>query len=391
MDRKTSAVLAFAVSSLLIVAPALAYVSLGFTSSVTPTTVSPGDKANLYLTISNPGTEAANNVKLQIGSTQYINAQIPSFDLGTLNAGASTQVVVPVSVLSGAPEGTQVIPYSVSYGFVSVGGTVTAQNSAPIVITKRSIVEISNVTYSEPTIQRGDDVQVILTLTNAGSGEVRDMVLSLATLPTGITVANAGGERFVGSLQPGESKQVAFDVSVNSGADTITYNLPVDLSFYDNQGAAHSDSKQVGLKVEGIPDFVVAVDTVTGVSPSTTGKVTVSIANSGTGTSKYLYASASSDAQISPLVSYVGNMDPDDTNSVTYEVQPVSSGRHWINVTLSYKDSYNRDGSKSYTLEFQSGSAASEFPTAYVAVILVVILALLYWKRHAVFRIIKRK
>ncbi|MBS3055727.1 MAG: hypothetical protein J4452_04550, partial [Candidatus Aenigmarchaeota archaeon] len=92
-----------------------AYVALTFSANTVPRSLEPGQKANLLLTITNAGNEVANNVNMNVRSTPYVSVDNSYFGLGSINAGSSATLTIPISVLSNAPEGSTSIPITTSY------------------------------------------------------------------------------------------------------------------------------------------------------------------------------------------------------------------------------------------------------------------------------------
>ena len=391
--RNEIKLIAFSLFSLLFFASSVtAYVSLTFSSSTSPVTIEPGSKANLLLTISNTGTEVATSPQLAVKPSTYVSADIAVFNLPTISAAASTQITIPISISSSAPEGTVALPFTVSYNVGSSAGTVSADNSASLVITKRTILQIADVTYDKSIIQRGDTIRMTITLQNVGRGQVKDLVISLRNFTLPIVPASADTEKFVGILNPNEKASVSFDLVVSNNADVVTYSIPVSLSYYDDLGSVHSDTKYAGLKITGIPDFVVAIEKEENIYAGVQGTITVSIANIGTGPAKFLTAYATADdADVNPKINYVGNMDPDDTNTVPLDVTPMKTGKHQLTLHLSYKDSYNQDFTKDYPLEFTVGATPIQIPLPFQILIVVAILVIIYWKRSSLMKLIKRK
>lgn len=380
------------IASAFFASSASAFVSLTFSSSTIPSTIGPGSSGNLLLTITNTGTDLATQTTLTVQSSPFVTATVATFNLGTLNAGGSSQVTIPITVSSNAPEGTIALPVTVAYSVGSTAGTVTTQNSATITVTKRTLLQITNVTYDEKQIQRGDTITMSITLMNVGSGQVKDLTVALRNF-SGIPVspASTDTESFVGTLNPGQSTTVNFGLIVSTTADTVPYSIPVSLSFFDDQGNAQTDVKYAGLKIVGIPDFVVAIDKID-VFAGTSGTITVSLANDGTGSAKFVTAYATaSDADVSPKTNYVGNMDPDDTNTITFDISPVKAGQHDITLHLTYKDSYNQDFSKDYPLKFTVTSAPIQIPFTIQILILVIVLAVAYVKRSSIIKLLRRK
>jgi hypothetical protein len=374
-------------------AQSYAYVSLTFSSSTIPSTIDPGSKANLLLTITNAGTEVAGLAKLNVRSTQYVSADASLFDLGSINAGGSSQTTIPITVSANSPEGISALPFTVSYSVGSSAGTVSTDNSATITVTKRVLIELTSVTYDKSIIQRGDTINMTMTLQNVGKGQIKDLTVSLRNF-TSLPVSPATGdtEKFVGTLMPGGNATVDFGLAVSVNADTLAYSLPISLSYFDDQGISQSATKYVGLKISGIPNFVVSIEKEDNVFAGAAGTLTISIANSGTGSAKFLTVSAAAtDSDVSPKSNYIGNMDPDDTNTITLDVKPTSTGTHHLTLHLAYKDSYNQDFTKDYPLDFTVSQIPISIPLPIQILVAIVVLAVIYFKRSSLIKFLRRK
>ncbi len=392
MKQKILLSVTFAVIfSVLLVSSASAYVSLSFTSSTVPSPVEPGSKANLLLTISNAGNEFASSVELKVGSTTYVHPDADIFELATINAGGSIQAVVPLTISSDSPGGSVALPYTVSYSVGNAAGAIDVGNSASIVVKERTIAQITNVSYDKEIIQRGDSVKMTITVQNVGKGSMKDLVVALRNFSTAFAVAGTDTEKYVGNIPAGQTVSVPFDIIISNNADTITYSIPVLLTYYDDSGVAHSDTKYAGLKITGIPNFVVSLQKTENLFAGSKGRLTISIANIGTGTAKLTTAYASSDADISPKSNYIGNLDPDDTNSVVLDVNSVTEGKHNVGLTLSYKDSYNQEFSKSYSMDFNVSSTPAGISWELQVLAVVVVFGIIYWKRNSIFKIFRRE
>lgn len=384
---------AFSLFSLLFFASsAQAYVSLTFSSTAIPTTISPGTKANLLLTIINTGTDFAASPQLTVKSSPYVTADIPVFNLPTLNVGGSTQITIPITVAPNAPEGTVALPFTIAYTVGNNVGTVSADNSASITITKRTLLQITNVSYSN-IVQRGNTFTMTITLQNVGSGQVKDLVVSLRNFSLPIVPASTDTEKFVGTLNSGQTTAVSFDLTANNNADTVTYSVPVSLSYYDDQGNIHTDTKFVGLRITGIPEFVVALDSTDNIFAGQINKMSVTISNVGTGSAEFLTVDIDSGQDVSPQTSYLGTLNPDDSSTISMNVNLAgkSADMKFLNITLTYKDTYNQEYVENKLVHFNAMNAPVQISTNYAIIIIVILAAIVYWKRNFFKSLLKRK
>lgn len=371
---------------------ASAYVSISITSTTTPSTIEPGQNANLILTISNIGTSTAQNVKLKFKTNPSIIPTTGVFDLQSIPYGNSIQVTVPFMVSSDTSEGTTALQFTIDYNDAAdPSGIKTQENSATISITKRTLIEISNVIYDEGIIQPGDTVNMNIELKNVGKGVIKDLSVSIYSDNAPFVPVEASN-KFLNTLNPGEMKNVTFSIIINKDAKTIAQAIPLSLSYYDDFNILHTDTKHFGLKISGKPDFVVSVEKTTNMYSGTTGTMSVSVANRGTATAQFLTARFDSGFDVTPSENYIGNLDPDDTSTVSLDVslKGVSVGKHSLNMTLFYKDPYNKDFSETRTLQFDVTSVPIEISNVQIAIV-IVIIGILYWKRSFIKGLIKRK
>jgi hypothetical protein len=236
-------------------------------------------------------------------------------------------------------------------------------------------------------------ITMTITLQNVGSGQVKDLDVSLRNFTLPVVPANTDTEKYIGMLNPGQATNVSFDLAVSNTADTVTYSIPVTLLYYDDQGNIHSDMKFAGLRITGVPDFVVALDSTTGILAGQSNKMSVTISNVGTGTAQFVTVNIDGNQDVSPQTSYIGTLNPDDSSSISLDVNLAGkpAGKQALNITLLFKDSYNQPYVETKIVNFDAVSAPVQIPTNYGIVIIVVIAILAYWKRNYIKSKLKRK
>jgi hypothetical protein len=342
------------------------------------------------LSITNTGTLPARDVKLSIRSHSFISPDQFVYNLQTLGAGNSVQVAVPITVSTNAHEGATAIFFTIDYKESDSGGTRTIENSVSVSITKRALIEIRNVSYGKEIISRGDIVTVTVLLENVGRGRLKDMTVSLNNANLPFVPAAADTESFIGTVEAGQQRSVSFNIIINKEADTKAYSLPVVFSFFDESGMPKTETKSIGLRVSGNPEFVVTVDKTENLYSGFTGKITISISNRGTATAQFLttyFNTFSSDISYTPSEIYVGNLDPDDGSTVSYEISlaRMQSGTYKLPFVLSYKDPYNQEFTETKIIQLEVTSKPIEIPMTLQIVIAAIVLIVIYWKRQSIF------
>jgi hypothetical protein len=372
---------------------ATAYVSISISATTTPSTIEPGQKANLLLTISNIGTTTAQNVKLKIKSHTFITPTISTFDLQSIPNGNSIQVTIPFTVSSSITEGTTALQFTIDYSdSTDPAGTRTQENSATISVTKRTLIEVNKVSYDKETIQPGDTIKMDIELKNVGKGKIKDLSVSIynATLPF---VPLEASSRFLKDLDVGEMKNATFNVIINKDAKTVANTIPVTLTYYDEFNSLHTETKYVGLKISGVPEFVVSIEKTEKMYAGNTGKISISVSNRGTAIAQFLTAEFDSDLYVTPKDYYVGNLDPDDSSTISLEInlKKVETGNYPLNMILKYKDPYNKEFSEKRVLQFDVVAQPIEISSTTQIIILLVIVGVLYWKKNSVMKLLGRK
>lgn len=390
MDKKIFSL----VLTLILVQPVLAsaFVSLSATGTTIPTTIEPGSNVNLILTLTNIGNGNADSVKLTITPNSYMTTDQYIYTLQTIQAGSSIQVVIPLKISQNIPEGSNALFFSVDYT-ESGSGTRTLQNSVTISVTKRRLIEIANVSYSEDLIQPGDTVTMKIEMQNLGKGVVKDLTVSLNNISSLFVPIGSDTEVYVGSFLPSTKTTASFNLIVNKNVDTIAYNIPVTLTYYDESNTLHVDQRFVGIKISGKPDFVISLESQQNMFAGSTGTVSISISNSGTATAQFLTAKFDSKIYLSPSEYYVGNLNPDDSSTISLDVNlaGVKPGSQPLNMTLNYKDPYNKDYSETRILQLDVTSRPIQISANMQIIIFLIIIAIVYWKRNSIRRLIKRK
>jgi uncharacterized membrane protein len=375
---------------------ASSYVSLTVNAAFSPTTIGPGDSASMVLSIANTGTVQSGNVRVTMLPNPHVTFGQQSYDMQAIAPLSSVQVSVPLTVNSGAIPSSVPIFLKVDYFVGDSSTTNSIQTSVNLPIASKLFLQISGVDFSEPVIQPGDLVNVTVHISNVGHGNVKSA--SALFGGAGMPFVSSFGDNnvFIGDILAGTSADAVFSIILNKNALTTAYSVPLVLSYYDDSGVLHSDARSIGLKVSGMPDFVVAFESATGMnSGSQNGELTVSIANRGIATAGYLTLTfnAPDGITIEPSQYYVGNLDPDDfqTVKVSADLRGVRAGRQTLGINMTYKDPYNKEMSKYETVDFSVSGPVPSGNNTYVLVGLLVVAAVAYWKRKGIMRLVRGK
>lgn len=384
--------ISFLLSLLFFVSSASAFVSLTFSAVTTPTTIEPGTQGTVLLTITNTGNDFAGSPQLMVQSSAYVSSSTSVFNLPSINSGGSTTVTIPIKISPSAPEGTITLPFTISYTVGNAVGSITSNNAATIIVTKRTLIQVTDVSYSESTIQPGDSFTMTMTLQNVGSAQIKDLDVSLRNFSGVVAPASTDTEKIITALSPGDSTTISFGLIALPSSSTGAYSIPVSLNYYDDQGNLHTDTKYAGLKVSGVPDFVVSLENAN-IFAGQANALSVDIANVGTGSAKFVTVYTDSAQDVTPQISYIGTLDPDDSSTISLNLnlQGRAAGHQSLNITIQYKDTYNQQYQETKILQFSAVNAPIQLSNNFVIVIAVIAIAVIYWKRHFIRNLLKRK
>ena len=374
-----------------VVQPAYAYTALSVSSSTVPANLGPGDSGNLILTISNGGTSYARDIELTISSNSYIAFNSKKYDIGTIAASGSTQISVPITVASSLPVSSTSVFMTLEYNDGDTSAKTTSAASIPITFISRSIVQIEEVSWGEDILSPGDTVDVNITIRNAGSDKMKDVTVKFGNESLPFVSANGDTEVYIGDLNAKMSKTASFSLILNKNTQTVAYQVPVTIDYYDETSTALSDLKYVGMKISGTPEFIVTLEKDNEAISGKEGEITFSIANRGTSSANLLTLSFDSGLETTPTEYYVGDMDPDDYETITIELDltKIPVGKKDMVINMLYRDSYNQDVTESKTISF-TVKALPESTISMTTILLVVAVlgGVIYWKRESIKKIL---
>jgi hypothetical protein len=278
-----------------------------------------------------------------------------------------------------------------------------------------SALSISQVSSSPNEVQPGEKVSLTLTIENKGD-RAEDISVSLNLNGASIQLANGLQQVFapvpfspyqssstqnIEKINNDKTQDVSFDLIANSDADSGIYKIPVDIS-YKVDNTSKKDSGVISLILNAKPVLSVSSDT-SGLIKGQANDVNIKIVNSGLGNSKFLSVQAGSinNARIIGADNfYIGDLNKDDfdTTKLSLFVNTNSAGTINIPLTVSYKDSRNKDYTESFNLQIKAYTTSEAISVGLIkrsytsSIILIVILIIVAYIIYRIIRgILKRR
>jgi hypothetical protein len=362
---------------------AATYTAFSVTAQTVPSTLEPGESGSLLLTIRNGGIATANNVKLKIQANPYIFFESTSYDLQNIGGASSKSISVPIRISHTANSGVTTVRMTLEYTEEIGGGTRIEDLSVPVNISGSILLRITNITFSEATIEPGETVTININIENVGNARAKNVAVELdldkveRQLQTGekMPFVPVGGStvEYIPEIGPHVGKTVKFTLVVNRDAKTIAYSLPLVLSYKDDLGNGYTKTSNVGFPISGQAEFVVTVEKTERKGDKV--ELTISLANRGTGPAEFLTVTFPDYA--SPQEVYVGSVKSDDSETVKVLVDPTITK---IPVTVSYKNIYNKE----FTFEKELSYTVAPVEANYTWIIVLVLvgIVIIWWYRR---------
>jgi len=176
--------------------------------------------------------------------------------------------------------------------------------------------------YAENVFDIGSTGDINITINNKGDGIAKhvSIALELSAPFTSITSSN----RYIGTINPHESRNVSFRVSVSSDAKVKTYKIPIILTYTDDNGTKSNLKTDVGIQINSKPDISLGLDRIEELAPGINGKIIISVANEGFVDAKFLKLTLEPTEDYDVLSIneiYIGNLDSDDVETQEFVIK----------------------------------------------------------------------
>jgi hypothetical protein len=269
---------------------------------------------------------------------------------GTLGAGQSKPLALLMSVSSGATTPGYSLAYVLNFSdYSGLSYKTTGSISLPTPPAPNLVVQ--NVSLSPQIIQPGTDFIISGSVVNTSNSTAFNSVLTI-TPPAGYSLLNTGSVIPIGTLGPGDSKALALELIVATGAAPTSNTLAYSLTYTDYFLNHQTTTGNLFVPISGIPiqpKLIVTSATFSSSSihPGENFTVPITIQNVATVPADEVVLTVNA---TSPLVTTgsagayrLGVVPGNGTVSVLlgfYTPTAAALGSYPITLTLSYTDSF---------------------------------------------------
>jgi uncharacterized membrane protein len=325
------------------------------TAFTNPYPAEPGKSVEVSLEISNSGQVDAKNIMIEVEPTNMIKLlENPKKEINLLSVGDSRilnyKMFVDSSAISANYELTVYVSYENSNKF-SYKVQINVQGKPDFKILK----------IETGAVNPGDKAEISVDIQNVGSGKAKRTNAEFSSTSTYIKPILAGGNVYIGDINPGERKNIKFNVLTSSDAEYDVYTGKINLTYEDESGSKLTKNFDVGILVSGEPKFQIIKTEVKRESQ----ELSIEIANMGTAEAKAIRANLLVDNKTFD-VDYITNVKIDKRTTLKF----ILPNTNRAELELTYESPDNRVFTQTDTIFW---SVPYTFPSWIVIVVILVV------------------
>jgi len=376
-----------------------------------PDPVAPGSVVKMKFRIENEGSEPAEDVQAKLvlkypfsfyGEEEIKNlGTIAGSQTGSVGVREDWELLVDDEATTG--------DHTVEFWYKIKGGVWTKTGEYTVTVRSReAVLAINEIKTDRENIIPGTITRASFVLENLADNTLSDIKLNLniyseVTTTTSVTFVElpftpmgSGNEKTLRKLEPGESKEVVFNLFTDADAESKAYKIPYTLTYSDSSGANFTRTGILGLIVESTPDLSVNIESTEIYKAGAKGKVEIKLVNKGFSDIKFLNIILSENEEfkiISNPEVYIGKLDSDDYETAEYTLMVSKNAGEQITlpITVEYRDAngkfYTREVPLSLKLfsgnELKQRTNSGGFPWGIIILVIIVIAIVVYiYKRR---------
>lgn len=228
------------------------------------------------------------------------------------------------------------------------------------------VLRVENI--STPRLAPGQQGALKVTLKNNGDYPVTDTRIRLI-LPNQLQLIDDVNEVRIAEIKKSEKKNIEFKIIALPNSEEGIYNANLTANYVThfgvnsfNVGQNSADSYNFGIIVRSDPSLFVQIDSSTIYSEKKLGNIILKFVNNGTSNIKFLTVDLQSSEDyeiITDSKSYIGDLDSDDYQTITYKIKINGKNEETIfPVKITFRDSINNIYLQTFNLNFKIRNGA---------------------------------
>ncbi len=361
-------------------------------NETSPNIIHPGDDVDLWLKITNNNYDKeVKNLKITIKphypfEIRQVNPIKGTATISHLNIGESDIAYFKLHVNENAPS----MDYRID---VHVMGTEYKEENGKTVedeinFTKIYYLPVYGIakfelkTDQNSTVINPSKTGILrIILENKGTGTAKYLTVELS----GSEYLNVVGPTtfYLKSMKPGENEPIVAKIYATTKAEDGIYPITAKVSWIGEDGQEYHSTLPIDIKVVEPMYSSQAFLYLDSYKYNPDGsQITIGVANRGPTTMKHCVLKIDGITELNNnYIKYVGNLDEDDYDTVSYDVKGVLNKTIPITVQLTYFDEYHNEYhiSKTFNITFTNNSEEKSNTMYYIVIGIIVFLIIIYY------------
>jgi hypothetical protein len=338
----------------------------GYTMNTSALTVCRGTTNYIPVSIANLGkTSVASMQNVQVGFANSQNIHGTTISAGTLNAGQTKMVEVPLFVNANSSTLIQTA-LTINYYYYSLYTDSESQN---ITLEAQSCPLPLSIKLSPTILSAGTIQNLTLTFTNSGSSPINSIVTYLS-LPSSDAAILTSQPIEISRIEPDSTASVNASIFVYTSASPA-FGMNVTSNYYAGNSLGQS-ALMVGALSTGLINMTYSSVAISPSTPSAGSVFSISFILTNVGTSSAAAVTAtemppSGFSAFSSSSTFVGDIAADTQSPVTLTLtanSTIKPGSYTIPISLDYLNSLRQPVSKTIYVPVQIASASALNSTA---------------------------
>ncbi len=321
-------------------------------AEVSPQPVRPGEELLVKVSVANYDDTTTTNIILDVenqfplilrfSEKEYGVKSISnnSFRIDRISSNGNVEINYNFLIDPKARTGT----YHVTFR-LSDGNDIFVTRTISIKVEGTPAIALMNSSFSQSGISPGDSFFLNTTVASVGSGNAKNIRITLLLDDVPSLVAVKDNTAFIHTLDAGEEEQITFELSLGKDAEITSYNIPVSIiAVDDTENLDISSVETIGFDAKGRAKLDIANIKNDPTMPEKGKELTqmIRIENVGEGEARSVKVSILDLDVSGTKEAFIGKLDANDDAPATFSFIPRKSGDQEYTALIEYEDDFGK-------------------------------------------------
>lgn len=347
-----------------------------------PIPAQPGDEVEVWIQISNDGGSPSKSGTITlIESGPFKLVEDKDFKFPPIPGQENFLLKTKIRITKDANEGENSFKIKVQETGSSdwierdMSLTIQGKSGALSIVEAKTIPEI---------IKPGESGILDVKVKNVGDTKLRNVDVALDLTDISLAPTSSSNSKTINSLLGGQEYDFKFEVTAFPDAEVQANQLPITLSYEDEQGNEEVQTETIGFIIGTEPELLVYFEKIGLTQENKQGDIIIKFVNKGLSEIKLLEMRLDETKDFELLsesnIIYVGNIDEDDYESAEISIK-TSENAIEVPLTVKYRDALNKEYEDDIVLplELKSSNGDGKKNYAWTIIIILVIVIGVWW------------